>query len=141
VSKAGGWVRVLTPASYLIEACRRLGAQLYALREQYTRRLAAVSTFAESNQCKLGYLNRYLGGVSGVPCGRCSACSSELVATESVPPPVAARRAVVQEFSIRPALVSESGVASASVAHGGTAVAPLTAKLADFGAAMPRGGR
>ena len=141
VSKAGGWVRVLTPASDLIEACRRLGAQLYALREQDTRRLAAVSTFAESNQCKLGYLNRYLGGVSGVPCGRCSACSSELVATESVPPPVAARRAVVQEFSIRPALVSESGVASASVAHGGTAVAPLTAKLADFGAAMPRGGR
>jgi ATP-dependent DNA helicase RecQ len=140
LSKTGGWVRVLTSASDLAEACRRLGAQLYALREQDTRRLAAVSTFAETTDCKLGYLSRYLGESTGAACGRCSACSSELIATESVPPQVAARRAVVQEFSVRPVVLeSAPALGGANAALGGAG--PLTATLADFGAAMPRAGR
>jgi ATP-dependent DNA helicase RecQ len=145
ISKTGGWVRVATSASDLIEACRALGAKLYALRAQDGDRLSAVSSFAESSDCKLGYLNRYLGLGSHAPCGHCSVCSSELSAMESLPPQVQARRAVVQEFSVRPAASSapasgpaESGAFAAGFAAGG---APLTAKLADFGAATPRAGR
>jgi len=143
ISKTGGWLRVSSSASDLVEACRVLGAKLYALREQDGRRLSAVSAFAESSGCKLSYLKRYLGEASDEPCGRCSACSSELAATESLPPPAAARRPAVQDFSVRPVLTAEptpalnAGVAAGIAVGGG----PLTAKLADFGAATPRAGR
>jgi ATP-dependent DNA helicase RecQ len=145
VSKTGGWVRVSSSASELIEACRALGAKLSSLREQDGQRLSAVSAFAESSDCKLGYLSRHLGLSTEEPCGRCSVCSSELWAMESMPPQVPARRAVVQEFSVRPAQSSapasspaESGAFAAGFAAG---TAPLTAKLADFGGATPRAGR
>jgi ATP-dependent DNA helicase RecQ len=136
VSKVGGWVQVLSSASDLLEACRRLGAQLYALREQDGHRLVAVSAFAESNDCKLGFLDRYLGEAAHAACGRCSACSSDLSATESMPPQAAARRALVQEFSVRGVAVAD---ASAPLPALGTP--PFTAKMADFGAVMPRAGR
>ena len=137
VSKTGGWVRVSSSASELVEACRDLGARLYALREQDGRRLSAVSGFAETTDCKLGYLSRYLGQATEDTCGRCSSCSNELATTESVPPQVAARRAMVQEFSVQPALHSQPGPAES----GAFATGALTAKLADFGAVMPRAGR
>jgi ATP-dependent DNA helicase RecQ len=134
VSKAGGWVRVLCSANDLLEACRKLGAQLYALREQDGRRLAAVTAFAETNECRLAYLNRYLGEPVVDGCGRCDVCSSELLASqESMPPQASARRAVVHEFSVQ-AVSAEP--ASESPAAG----AALTVKLADFGANL-RGGR
>jgi superfamily II DNA helicase RecQ len=135
VSKTGGWVHVLSSASDLIEACRRLGAQLYALREQDAQRLAAVSAFAESGACKLGFLADYLGESTHAACSRCSACSAELSATESVPPQVAARRPVVQEFSVRVANVLEP---KADTYAPTVSAAPLTAKMADFGAVAPR---
>jgi ATP-dependent DNA helicase RecQ len=140
VSKTGGWVRVLCSANDLLEACRKLGAQLYALREQDGRRLAAVTAFAESTECRLAYLNKYLGETLVHNCGRCDVCSSELLASqESIAPQASARRPVVQEFSVSvhaPSLQSAFATASGSQADG----APLTVKLADFGA-NPRGGR
>ena len=132
VSKTGGWVRASIGATELQDACRDLGAKLDALREQDARRLAAVSAFAESQQCKLVELSRYLGVAADAPCGRCSACAGDPLASE--PTAVApSRRAVVQEFSVRPAASAEPA------AHSGTA-SPLTAKLTDFGAVMPRVG-
>ena len=136
VSRTGGWVRVLCSASELDEMCRRLGAQLYALREQDARRLASVSAFAESSECKLSCLSQYLGEGSTEPCGRCNACVSELLAPsqDSLVPLASQRRAVVQEFSVQshdlpqPADRRLPGV-SGVVPNG----APLTAKLADFG--------
>jgi ATP-dependent DNA helicase RecQ len=130
VTKTGGWVRAAIGASELQNACRDLGAKLDALREQDARRLAAVSAFAESPHCKLLELSRYLGVAAEAPCGRCSACNGDQLARE---PALAApsRRAVVQEFSVRPAAsVEPSSAPSLS--------APLTAKLTDFGAVMPR---
>jgi ATP-dependent DNA helicase RecQ len=143
ISKTGGWLRVSSSASDLVEACRVLGAKLYALREQDGRRLSAVSAFAENSGCKLSYLKRYLGEASDEPCGRCSACSSELAATESLPPPAAARRPAVQDFSVRPVPAVDPSPALNAMARAGIAVGggPLTAKLADFGAATPRAAR
>jgi len=141
VSRSGGWVRVLCTASELDEACRRLGSQLYALREQDARRLASVSAYAEASECKLSCLNQYLGEGVSQGCGRCSGCVSELLAPsqESLLPQTSARRSVVHEFSVQPLSLSlqptsapVSGVvpSGAQPAHG-----PLTAKLVDFGVA------
>jgi ATP-dependent DNA helicase RecQ len=140
VSRTGGWVRVLCSANDLLEACRKLGAQLYALREQDGRRLAAVTAFAESVECRLAYLNQYLGEAVVHDCGRCDVCSSELLASQqSIAPQASARRPVVHEFSVSisaPSPQFATDAASKSPAD----AAPLTAKLADFGAS-PRGGR
>jgi ATP-dependent DNA helicase RecQ len=106
VSRTGGWVRVLCSAEQLVEVCRKLGVQLYALREQDGRRLAAVTAFAESTACKLAFLQRYLGEAEVPRCGRCDACSSELLASqESIAPQASSRRAMVQEFSVQPVSV------------------------------------
>jgi len=137
LTRTGGWIRVATSASDLIEACRKLGAKLYALREQDAQRLAAVGAFAESTDCKLAFLTRYLGRTAASErCGRCSACEAELVATESMPPRAAARRPVVQEFSVHSANAPEPRAsevapheAAAPRAVNGT---PLAAKLGDF---------
>ncbi len=126
ITRTGGWVRVATSASDLIEACRKLGAKLYALREQDGQRLAVVGAFAETTDCKLGFLSRYLGHADASErCGRCSACEAELIATESMPPRAAARRPVVQEFSVRPANAPEPRASEALPAT------PLTAKLGE----------
>ena len=136
VSKTGGWVRAAIGASELQDACRDLGAKLDALREQDARRLAAVSAFAESQQCKLLELSRYLGVAAEAPCGRCSACIGDPLASE--PTAIApSRRAVVQEFSVRPAASAEPGPAHIG---GSSPSGTLTAKLTDFGAVMPRVG-
>jgi len=111
VSRAAGWVRVLCTAAELDEACRRLGAQLYALREQDARRLASISAFAEASECKLSCLSQYLGEGIIAGCGRCSACVAELLAPnqeslapnqESLAPESFARRGAVSEFSVQP---------------------------------------
>lgn len=131
VSRSAGWVRVLCTATELDEASRRLGAQLYALREQDARRLASVSAFAEANECKLSCLNQYLGEGVGPACGHCSACESELLAPtrESLDAQTSARRGAVQEFSVHP-VPPVSGVVPS-----GAQPSTLTAKLAEFGAA------
>ncbi len=136
VSREGGSVRVLCSASELFETCRKLGLQLYALREQDGRRLAAVTAFAETNGCKLAFLQHYLGEPAGVSCGRCDACSGELLSSqESIPPQASARRASAEEFSVRPLTnPPTSGVRSEIAAGPG-------AKLASFGRPNPRGGR
>ncbi|HKO46983.1 MAG TPA: hypothetical protein VJV79_04630 [Polyangiaceae bacterium] len=136
VSRAAGWVRVLCTASKLDEACRRLGAQLYALREQDARRLASVSAFAETGECKLSCLNQYLGEGASEDCGRCNACVSELLAAsqESLVPQVSARRSVVLEFSVQSASAPLSGVVP-SDARTLPGYGPLTSKLADLGSA------
>src|SRR6478609_7994806 len=142
LSRAAGWVRVLCTASELDEACRRLGAQLYALREQDARRLASVSAFAEASECKLSCLSQYLGEGASQGCGRCSACVSELLtpSLESLVPQTSARRSVVHEFSVQPLSLSVqpvnapllSGVVPSAGHHGhGSPIA----KLADFGVA------
>lgn len=125
VSRTGGWVRVLCTAEELDEACRRLGAQLYALREQDARRLASVSALAEASECKLSCLAQYLGDGPSEPCGRCSTCSPEILtpSQESLVPQAASRRAVVQEFSVQAVDHSRSAVARSG---------ELTAQLADF---------
>jgi superfamily II DNA helicase RecQ len=125
-------VRVLCTASELDEACRRLGAQLYALREQDARRLASVSAFAESSECKLSCLSQYLGEGPAEACGRCNACSTELLISsqESLVPQASSRRAVVQEFSVQAVSAPISGVVPSG--------SPLTAKLADFGNGSPK---
>lgn len=125
ITRTGGWVKVASSASDLVEACRKLGAKLYALREHDGQRLAAVGAFADSTACKIGFLSRYLGQ-SGASerCGRCSSCEAELVATESMPPRAAARRPVVQEFSVQVAGAAEAKPSEA---------APLTAKIREFG--------
>ena len=112
VSRSAGGVRVLCTATELDEACRRLGAQLYALREQDARRLASVSAFAEAGECKLSCLNQYLGEGLSSGCGRCSACVSELLAPsqESLAPQTSARRGAVHEFSVHPVSAPVSGV-------------------------------
>jgi ATP-dependent DNA helicase RecQ len=144
VSRTGGWVRVLCSANDLLEACRKLGAQLYALREQDGRRLAAVTAFAESSECRLAYLNKYLGEAVVQGCGRCDVCSSELLASqESIAPQASTRRAVVQEFSVSvlaPSPLSAAVLAGAAAPASPADAAPLTAKLADFGTNL-RGGR
>jgi ATP-dependent DNA helicase RecQ len=139
VSRTGGWVRVLCSAEELLEACRALGAKLYALREQDGRRLAAVTAFAESLDCKLAVLSRYLGETPvQTSCGRCDACSSELMASqESIAPQASTRRAVVQEFSVRPINPQPSAAPASGVQAAGAA---LSARLADF-ATSPRGAR
>lgn len=131
VSRAAGWVRVSCTASELDEACRRIGAQLYALREQDARRLASVSAFAEATECKLSCLNQYLGAGPSPSCGRCSDCVAELIPSsqESLAPPTSVRRGVVHEFSVQSTSTSASGV----VPRGGQPN-PLTGKLADIGA-------
>ena len=130
VSRASGWIRVLCTANELDEACRRLGAQLYALREQDARRLASVSAFAESAECKLSCLSQYLGEGASEPCGRCNACESELLAPslESLVPQAPARRAVVHEFSVQPATVTHSCVVPSNPGAG----VGLSASLADL---------
>jgi len=132
VSRAAGWIRVLCTASELDEACRRLGSQLYALREQDARRLASVSAFAEATECKLSCLSQYLGEGPCSACERCSDCSSELLpaSQESLAPQTSSRRGAVQEFSVQPTNVSVSGV----VPSGGQP-SSLSGKLADFGTA------
>jgi ATP-dependent DNA helicase RecQ len=134
VSRAVGWVRVLCTATELDEGCRRLGAQLYALRERDARRLASVSAFAESSECKFSCLNQYLGDGMSEPCGRCNACVPELLAPsqESLIPQASMRRAVVQEFSVQTVAHSHSGVVP-SGAHSRPSDSALTAKLADLG--------
>ncbi|MET0790162.1 MAG: helicase-related protein [Polyangiaceae bacterium] len=134
VSRTGGWVRVLCSASELDEGCRRLGAQLYALRERDARRLASVSAFAESDECKLSCLSQYLGEGVAEPCGRCNACVSALLAPsqESLVPQASTRRAVVQEFSVQAVGHSHSGVVpSGALPNGGARLA--NAGLAEFG--------
>ncbi len=134
VSRTAGWLRVLCTASELDEACRRLGAQLYALREQDARRLASVSAFAEAHECKLSCLQQYLGEGASDGCGRCSACVSELLtpSQESFAPQASTRRPVVHEFSVQPASAPLSGVVPSGAQLGR---GPLTVKLADFGVA------
>lgn len=112
VSRSAGSVRVLGTASELDEACRRLGAQLYALREQDARRLASVSALAEAAECKLSCVSQYLGEAASAGCGRCSACVSELLtpSQESLAPQASARRGAVQEFSVQPVNARVSGV-------------------------------
>jgi ATP-dependent DNA helicase RecQ len=128
VARTGGWVRVLCSASELDEACRRLGAQLYALRERDARRLASVSAFAEANECKLSCLDQYLGDGAAEPCARCNGCVHDLLAPsqESLAPQAPTRRAVVQEFSVQAVAHPYSGVVPSGAGS-------LTAKLADFG--------
>jgi ATP-dependent DNA helicase RecQ len=131
VSRAAGSVRVLCTASELDEACRRLGAQLYALREQDARRLASVSALAEASECKHSCLSQYLGEGASADCGRCSACDSELLAPsqESLPLQTSSRRAAVHEFSVQSLTAPPvSGVVPIS-GEGGTD--SLSAKLAD----------
>ena len=132
VSRAAGWVRVLCTASELDEACRRLGAQLYALREQDARRLASVSALAEAAECKLSCLNQYLGEGASQGCGRCSTCVSELLAPsqESLTPQASTRRGVVHEFSVQPVSAPVSGVVPRGAQP---SFDPLTARLAEFG--------
>jgi ATP-dependent DNA helicase RecQ len=124
VSRTGGWVRVLCSAEELDEACRRLGAQLYALREQDARRLASVSALAEAEECKLSCLGQYLGEGPSEACGRCSVCAPEILAPsqESLMPQASSRRAVVQEFSVRTIEQVRAAVARTE----------LTATLRDF---------
>ena len=112
IARSAGSLRVLCSPAELDEGCRRLGAQLYALRERDARRLAAVSAFAESDECKLSCLNQYLGEGASEPCGRCNACVPELLAPsqESLVPQASTRRAVAQEFSVQVATRSHSGV-------------------------------
>ena len=134
LSRAAGWIRVLCTATELDEACRRLGAQLYALREQDARRLAAVSAFAEASECKLSCLSQYLGEGASQGCGRCNACVSELLPSSQeslVAPSASMRRGAVQEFSVQAASAPSSGV----VAKAGSSAAAqptLSAKLADY---------
>jgi len=130
IERTSGWVRVLCSASELDEACRRIGAQLYALREQDARRLASVSALAESSECKLSCLSQYLGDGPSAPCERCNACVSELFSSshESLAPSASQRRAVVQEFSVQQ-LSTPSGVAAGGARSNAV---PLTAPLADF---------
>ena len=131
VSRSAGWVRVLCTATELDEACRRLGAHLYALREQDARRLAAVSAFAEAHECKLSCLSQYLGEGGSADCGRCSACVSELLSPsqESLMVQTPARRGAVQEFSVQSVIPPVSGVVPSGAQPGS-----LSAKLAEFGA-------
>ncbi|HET7541676.1 MAG TPA: hypothetical protein VFK05_17500 [Polyangiaceae bacterium] len=132
VSRTAGWVRVLCTASELDEACRRLGARLYALREQDARRLASVGALAEADECKLSCLNQYLGEGASAACGQCSACDRELLAPspESLPLRAPARRAAAPEFSVQS--LSAPPVSGVVPIGGGAAVEdPLTAKLAD----------
>jgi ATP-dependent DNA helicase RecQ len=128
IARGGGSLNVLCSASELDDGCRRLGAQLYALRERDARRLASVSAFAEANDCKLSCLNQYLGDGASEPCGRCNSCVPELLAPsqESLVPQASARRASVQEFSVQPVVHSYSGVVPS---HAG---APNGAQLANF---------
>jgi ATP-dependent DNA helicase RecQ len=137
VSRASGWVRVLCTASELDDACRRLGAQLYALREQDARRLASVSAFAEAGECKLSCLNQYLGEGMSHDCGRCNTCVSELLlpSQESLMPQASTRRGAVLEFSVQPVSAPLSGVVPSGALPGH---APLTARLLDFGVAGNR---
>ena len=132
VSRAAGWVRVLCTASELDDACRRLGAQLYALREQDARRFASVSAFAEATECKLSCLNQYLGEGMKHDCGRCSACVSELSlpSQESLLPQASMRRGAVHEFSVQPANAPLSARLPSGALPGH---APLTANRLDFG--------
>jgi len=132
VSRSAAGVRVLCTAPELDEACRRLGAQLYALREQDARRLASVSAFAEAAECKLSCLNQYLGEGLSPGCGRCSACVSELLAPsqESLAPQPSARRGAVHEFSVHPVNAPISGVVPSGAQPGSD---PLTARFPDFG--------
>jgi len=132
VSRAAGWVRVLCTAAELDEACRRLGAQLYALREQDARRLASVSAFAEASECKLSCLSQYLGEGIIADCGRCSACVTELMAPnqESLAPESFARRGAVSEFSVQPVSAPVSRVVpSGEQSKPGSRIA----KMADLG--------
>jgi superfamily II DNA helicase RecQ len=124
-------VRVLCTATELDEASRRLGAQLYALREQDARRLASVSAFAEADECKLSCLSQYLGEGDGLNCGRCCTCVSELLPSsqESLMVQTSVRRGAVQEFSVQSMSPPVSGVVPSGAQPGA-----LTAKLADFGA-------
>ncbi|MEI9942126.1 MAG: hypothetical protein WDO69_33340 [Pseudomonadota bacterium] len=133
VSRAAGGVRVLCTASELDEACRRLGAQLYALRAQDARRLASVSAFAEAAECKLSCLNQYLGEGISQGCGRCNACVSELLTSsqESLAPHASARRGAVHEFSVQPVNAPVSGVVPSGAQSGH---ASRFAKLTDLGA-------
>lgn len=130
VSRAAGWIRVSCTATELDEACRRLGTQLYALREQDARRLASVSAFAEANECKLSCLSQYLGEGVSEGCGRCSACVSELLtpSQESLVVHTSARRGAVQEFSVQSVAPPVSGVVPS-----GAQPTSLTARLAEFG--------
>ena len=130
VSRSAGWIRVLCTASELDEACRHLGAQLYALREQDARRLASVSAFAEAAECKLSCLSQYLGEGASPGCGRCSACVSELLtpSQESLAPQASARRGAVQEFSVQAVSARVSGVVPSGAQP---EQVPLTATLAD----------
>jgi ATP-dependent DNA helicase RecQ len=132
VSRSAGLVRVLCTATELDEACRRLGAQLYTLREQDARRLASVSAFAEAHECKLSCLSQYLGDGRSQDCGHCSACVSELLAPsqESLMVQTSVRRGAVQEFSVQSASPPVSGVVPS-----GSQPGSLTAKLAELGAA------
>jgi len=131
VSRAGSSLRVLCTATELDEACRRLGAQLYALREQDARRLASMSAFAEASECKLSCLNQYLGEGASAECGRCSACDRELLAPsqESLPLQTSTRRAFVQEFSVQS--LTAPPVSGVVTIGGEPAPRPLAAKLAD----------
>jgi len=132
VSRSAGWVRVLCTATELDEACRRLGARLYALREQDARRLASVSAFAEAHECKLSCLSQYLGEGDSQNCSRCCTCVRELLlpSQESLMVQTSVRRGAVQEFSVQSVSPPVSGVVPS-----GAQASSLSAKLAEFGAA------
>src|SRR6185369_13530289 len=132
VSRSAGWVRVLCTATELDEACRRLGARLYALREQDARRLASVSAFAEAHECKLSCLSQYLGEGDSQNCSRCCTCVRELLlpSQESLMVQTSVRRGAVQELSVQSVSPPVSGVVPS-----GAQASSLSAKLAEFGAA------
>jgi superfamily II DNA helicase RecQ len=124
LSRAGGSVRVLCSAAELDETCRRVGAQLYALREQDARRLASLGAFAESGECKRSCLSQYLGEGLREACGQCSACNTAILepSQESLLPPASARLAAAQGFSIETHSAPRSGVVmSGAVAPSRTA--------------------
>lgn len=132
VSRSGAQVRVSCTATELDEACRRLGAQLYALREQDARRLASVSAFAEAAECKLSCLSQYLGEGGSPDCDRCSACVTDLVSPsqESLIVRTSVRRGAVQDFSVQSMSPPVSVVVPSGAQPGS-----LSAKLTEFGAA------
>jgi ATP-dependent DNA helicase RecQ len=133
VEKSAGWIRApRTPE--LAANCERLGTMLHTLRERDARRLAAVTEYAETAQCKAEFVQAYFDLEASAACGRCSTCdaeqNSELVALAE-PGSDVKRRTAVHEFSVsRP---GETFPADRSLP-----IAPLTAKTAEFSSMAPR---
>ena len=52
------------------------------IQQLLDQEVAAVTAFAEGPECRLAYLNSYLGETVVQGCGRCDVCSSELLASQ-----------------------------------------------------------